>query len=74
MRKTAKKDFLKSARKSKGFTQKQIADMAGISRTTYTNIELGTARPSVKSAMSIAKVLEIDWTDFFEKKFEQDAL
>lgn len=56
---------MKSARKSKGLTQKQVADLAGISRTTYTNIELGTARPSVKSAKSIANVLGIDWTNFF---------
>lgn len=85
MNKTKKREFLKTtqtekrkllitARKSKGLTQKQVAEIAGISRTAYTNIELGTAMPSVKTAISIAKALDFDWTSFFVKEKEQDAL
>lgn len=58
-------------RKERKLTQKEVADAAQIDRTTYTNIETGKARPSIKTAMRIAKVLDISWTVFFEAEGEE---
>lgn len=46
-------------------TQEAVALDAGISRTLYTQIELGTRNPSVPTAKKIAAVLGFDWTLFF---------
>jgi Predicted transcriptional regulators len=47
-------------------TQKEIAELVGISRTAYTNIEKGKRNPSVSTAKKIAKALGVDWVIFFE--------
>lgn len=47
-------------------TQESVAEKAGISRAYYTEIEIGTKNPSVKSAQKIAKVLGFNWSFFFE--------
>ena len=56
---------LKSARVKKGFTQKELAEKAGIHRAHYTNIELGKTDPSLKVAMKIKKVLDIENDNIF---------
>ncbi len=58
--------FLYAARKSKGYTQAQVANEAKISVGGYTNIENGKRMPSVKAAKRIAKVLDIEWSKIFE--------
>jgi len=47
-------------------TQQEIADMAGIDRSFYTQIETGTRNPSVGTAKDIATTLGFNWTLFFE--------
>lgn len=49
-------------------TQEQTAKLAGISRSAYSNIELGIRDPSVQTAKKIAKELAFDWKLFFEEK------
>lgn len=46
-------------RKEKGLSQAKLAAKAGINRTTYVNVEQGRT-PELSTALSIAKVLEID--------------
>ena len=59
--------WLKEIRQgSRNMTQKQLAELAGISRTMITEIENGNANPSVDVAKRIAAVLGFDWTLFFE--------
>ncbi|RKO67142.1 helix-turn-helix transcriptional regulator [Desulfofundulus salinus] len=48
------------------FTHQQVANMAGISRSYYTEIESGLKNPSVTTAKKIAMVLGFDWTLFFK--------
>ncbi|MDD4590122.1 MAG: helix-turn-helix transcriptional regulator [Parabacteroides sp.] len=55
-------------RKNKNLTQQQVACMANIKRTHYTQIETGSRNPSVKVAKCIADVLEFDWTLFFKNE------
>lgn len=51
-------------------TQEQVAKLAGISRSAYSNIENGRGL-SVKLAQKIAKALRFDWKLFFDQnRFE----
>lgn len=46
----------------------EVAELAGISRSAYVNIERGNRNPSVQMAKKIASALAFDWTIFFENK------
>lgn len=50
---------LKYWRKSKGYTQSELAGATGVSDGLIGQIETGKANPSVTTLMAIAKVLEI---------------
>jgi transcriptional regulator with XRE-family HTH domain len=52
-------------RDAKGYTQKQVADLAGISRSYYSGIELGTRNAPAATAKKIASALGFEWTIFF---------
>lgn len=58
--------WLKDFRLNKNLTQKELADMVGIHISMINKIELGNRTPSVKTAKDIAKILDFDWTLFFE--------
>lgn len=57
---------LKNIRIQKGLSQKQVADLCNVKQPTYSRIESGIRTPSVQLAKKIAKVLELNWTIFFE--------
>ena len=59
---------IEAQRKQMDMTQEEVASKAGIARTSYTNIETGSRRPSVDVAKRIAAVLGFDWVLFFEEK------
>lgn len=61
-------EWLKEKRLSRNMTQEQLAKEVGISRTMITELENGNAKPSVKTAKAIAKVLDFSWTLFFDKE------
>lgn len=73
MTKQELRDILIRARKEKHLTHEQVASLTkkGITRQYYGMIESGERTPSVDVAKSIAEVLEIDWTIFFELKSNQ---
>lgn len=53
---------LKQARKKVGgITQKELADMLGITSVTIGNWESGRCNPSVAIAMKVGEVLGIAW-------------
>lgn len=56
---------LKKIRINQGMTQEQLAKQVGVVRTTISNIECGITLPSVSTAKLIAKILKINWTEFF---------
>lgn len=64
---------LKKIRESRKMTQSQVADKAGIARESYTNIENGVRRPSVKVARRIGIVLGFDWTELFDDQSSDAA-
>lgn len=62
------REWLLKYREAKGMKHEDVANEAGIHRAYYTMIENGTRQPSVRVAKSIAKVLDFDWTVFFENE------
>ncbi len=58
-------EFLKEKRLSKGLSQKEVAEYAGIKREYYCMIESCKRRPSPDVAQKIAYICGFDWTIFF---------
>lgn len=54
---------LKVARKEKGMSQQQLADLVGVSRNTISSIETGQFNPTAKLALVLCIALD--------KKFEE---
>lgn len=52
--------LLKQARLAASLTQEQIADMAGISRPRYRDIETGTAAARATTLINIARALGLE--------------
>lgn len=68
------REWLKSRRLDEKLTQKEIADLVGVSRSTYAMIENGERNPSVPVAKRIANVLKFDWTIFFEDECHNSCI
>lgn len=64
--KSKQREWLKRHRLNKGLTQKDVAAKAKIARTTYASIEQGERNAGVQTAKAIAKVLDFNWTLFFD--------
>lgn len=58
---------LKELRTKAGMTQKELADKLHVERSTITQIELGVNKPSVKTAMALGELFQVDWRGFFEE-------
>jgi len=73
MTKKELKNILIKAREKKNLTHEQVASLVdkGITRQYYGMIENGDRTPSVTVAKSIAEVLDIEWTIFFELESNQ---
>lgn len=52
--------MLKAARKKLGYTQKRVADTAGISRLRYHDIEAGRSAARITTLTSIARALGLE--------------
>lgn len=61
------RDWLVSIRKLKGFTQKEVADACGVTRTCYASYEQGVRSPNGKRSKVIGEFLGFSWTLFFEE-------
>ena len=58
---------LKELRRERMLSQKQLAELINVERSTITQIELGVNKPSVKTAMALGELFEVDWRGFFEE-------
>ena len=54
---------LRMYRERAGYSQKQVADLLEIDRSTYTYYELAKTTPSIATVMKLARLFEIDCTD-----------
>jgi putative transcriptional regulator len=58
-------NHLKVARAELNISQKQLADMAGVSRQTISSIETGQYCPTAKLALILSKCLQKKFEDLF---------
>ena len=58
---------IKKRREELGISQKELAKKADISQSMLCDIEKGRCKPSIYTAIKLAKVLQIDDIKFFEK-------
>ena len=59
------KNNLKEIRTKKKLSQKELADMVGVSRNTISSIETGQYSPTAKLALTIAIALDKKFEDIF---------
>jgi len=67
-----KNTLLVQRRNLLGYSQQDVAELAGVDRSYYTKIENGLT-PSVKVAKAIGVHLGIDWTIFFNENGVKNA-
>ena len=51
---------LETLRKNKGLTQKDVADILKVNRTTYTKYETGVTEPNVSSLRKLSEIFGVD--------------
>ena len=59
------KNRLREARRARGLSQTQLAEMVGVSRNTISSIETGQFSPTVKLALVICIALDKKFEDLF---------
>ena len=52
-------DILRAKREAAGLTQRQLADLVGVTDQTISNIERGVTTPTLDTARALARVLGI---------------
>ena len=57
---------LRTKRKEKGLTQKQLAEKANVTRIYLSELERGKYECSIKTARLFAKALDCDWTELYD--------
>src|SRR5262245_26812706 len=65
---------VRSRRQSRGWTQNELAEAAGLSRTGVSAIEAGRLVPSVAAALGIAQALRCTVEDLFGQKSARGAI
>jgi len=53
-------DLLRQARRTGGLTQEQVADLAGISRPRYRDIETGAAAARITTLMNVSRAVGLE--------------
>ena len=56
---------LRLARQARGFSQQQVAEMAGVSRQAISAVESGVSDPSLRVAIALSRALGLTVEDLF---------
>jgi putative molybdopterin biosynthesis protein len=56
---------LRFARQARGFSQQQVADMAGVSRQAISAVESGVSDPSLRVAIALSRALGLTVEELF---------
>ncbi len=64
---------LKQARIKSGYTQQQVADLMGITNSTYCGYEIGKRQPDVAKIKMLSKILNTSGDYLLETGFEKDS-
>ncbi|WP_230088214.1 helix-turn-helix transcriptional regulator [Alicyclobacillus mali (ex Roth et al. 2021)] len=62
------KQVLQEARRRKGLTQQQVADMLDVTLRTYQRYESGTRRMSLETAVLLSEILGVDVRDLAQRQ------
>ena len=65
---------LKKARLNIGYTQQQVADLMGITKSTYCGYETGKRRPDVAKIKQLANILNTSGDTLLETGFGKETL
>ncbi len=65
---------LKNARSRIGYTQQQVADLMGITKSTYCGYETGKRQPDVIKIKHLANILNTSGDILLETGFEQKPI
>ena len=60
-------EAVKSARKTKGLFQREVAEKAGVEQSYLSKIERGEREPTLSVAFRICEVLGLDINDFAKR-------
>lgn len=56
---------LRRIREEQGITANKLGIMCGVTRQHISSIEHGKVKPSIKMAKKLGKILNCDWTVFY---------
>lgn len=59
-------DIIKKLRLNKGYTQKEVADLLGISRSTYCCYEIGRISPDLNTIRKLSEIFNVHYTELLE--------
>lgn len=59
------KNNVKKVREAKGLSREQLADQILVSKQMIKSVERGVFLPSIRAALQIAEVLEVDVNELF---------
>jgi transcriptional regulator with XRE-family HTH domain len=65
--------LLQEARRKKGLTQQQVANMLGITVRSYQRYEYGERRISLDTAIKLSEILDVDVYDLAGRKSTSNA-
>lgn len=66
--KQEKRYWLINKRLERNLDQQDVAELIGTTQQFYNYVENGKRRPCPEIAIKIGKVLDLEWTKFYEKK------
>lgn len=55
-------------RKKCEYTQKQVADLLGLDRSTYSYYELGKIKPDINTVMRLSDIFDVHYTTILESE------
>lgn len=62
-------DTIKSLRRRRGYTQKEVADLLGVDRSTYCYYELGKIKPDISTIMKLSNIFGVHYSGILESEY-----
>ncbi|MBQ6142947.1 MAG: helix-turn-helix domain-containing protein [Clostridia bacterium] len=64
-------EIIKKLRISCNYTQKQVADMLGVDRSTYAYYESGRIKPDIDTIMKLSTIFNVHYTQILESETQE---
>ncbi len=66
--------LLRTIRKQRGLTLEGLAERTGLTKSYLSKIERGRSTPSIATALKVAQALDVDVTQLFSERGDQDKI